>query len=96
MNYVNIKRINDNARRIYAVPEGTQINKGDLVLVETSYGGTLHGIAVDDSVELNETAIGFIRTALNLNPAGEFMKVIAVFGEPKLLELEDDDTQENG
>lgn len=85
-NIVTVKRLNDSARRIYALPETVTVPQGTLVQVETSYGGHLYGITETPSTLLEDSAVAIIRSTLGFNPDGEFLKVEALFLEPELIE----------
>lgn len=77
-NIITIKRINDNARRIYELPEEYAIDSGAMVQVETSYGDRLYGIALTPSAVLDDATVQILRATLGMNPAGDFLRVKAI------------------
>ena len=86
-NILNVKRLNDNRNRIYALPDGVTVTAGQLVKVQTCYGETF-GIAVKDNCPMTDEGENMIRYALNLTDP--FMKVLAVYSDPDSLDWADD------
>lgn len=101
-NIITINRLTDNARRIYELPEDAAVTKGTLVKVATRYGGeALLGIAATDNILMDEDQIKAVRVTLGMCESGNFVKVLAVYDEPKELKYpteadkpEDDEPEE--
>ena len=93
-NIITVKRINDNARRIYELPEDVTLQKGTLVQVETRFGDLLYGFTATASALMDDTAVAMIRATLGMNEAGNFLKVKTVYGEPEALYPEDSEPED--
>lgn len=86
-NILNVKRLNDNRNRIYALPDGVAVTAGQLVKVQTGYGEAL-GIALKDNYPIADEVEAMFRYALNITDS--FMKVLAVYSDPDRLDWPDD------
>ena len=95
-NIITVNRINDKARRIYELPEDKAVKAGTLVQVETRFGDRLYGITTTDSALMDDTAVAIIRAALGMNPAGDFLPVKAVYGEPEEIQYPEDTEPDAG
>ena len=96
-NIITVKRINDNARRIYELPEDVTLQQGTLVQVETRFGDRLYGITTTASALMDDTAVTALRAVLGMDATGDFLPVKAVYGEPEELGMDaDEDEQEPG
>ena len=93
-NIITVTRLNDKARRIYELPEDVTLQKGTLVQVETRFGDLLYGFTATASALMDDTAVAMIRATLGMDPAGDFLKVKAVYGEPEALYPEDSEPED--
>lgn len=95
-NIITVKRINDNARRIYELPEDKPVKAGTLVQVNSRYGDLLYGITITDSALMDDTAVATLRATLGMRIDGNFFPVKAVYGEPEELVYQESIEPEDG
>lgn len=94
-NIITVTRLNDNAHRIYELPEEYTIDKGALVLVETRFDTVVYGIATTPSTVMEDEAVKIVRAALGMNPDGDFLKVKAVYTDAVVIEYPGKDEAED-
>ena len=93
-NLLMVLRLKDNARRIYAAPEGFVIPKGTILEVEF-VGGTALGVAVTDSHEMDDAQEALTRELLHVNPNAEYRKVVNILNrEPVQWPVDDTEADE--
>ena len=95
-NIITVKRINDNARRIYELPEDVTLQPGSIVELQSRFGNLTLGVTLSYSTLLDDNAVAIIRTALGMDATGDFFKVERVFGEPEELQYPEDTEPDAG
>lgn len=94
-NIITVKRINDNARRIYELPEDVTLQPGTIVELQSRFDNLTLGVTQSYNALLDDNAVAIIRTALGMDDTRDFFKVERVYGEPEELHYPEDDEPED-
>ena len=84
-NIITVTRLNDKARRIYELPEDVTLQPGIIVELQNRFDNLTLGVTQSYNALLDDNAVAMIRATLGMDPAGDFLKVKAVYGEPEIL-----------